>query len=86
MSEPNFNDLVKKIQEKGDFDHANLEEIDKIGKSEGFDQKTTRQAFFVARDISTLAEGEVIDGGTGSEIAKTDPKEVLQATFSKGKK
>ncbi len=84
MPETRFADLVQKIKKTGNFDHPDFAQIGSLGESEGFDKKTVREAFFVARDIKTLEESELIDGGSGEEAGKTDPDEVLQATFSRG--
>lgn len=84
MSEPNFSDLVQRIKNTGNFDHPGLDKIDVIGRKSGFDQKASREAFFVARDLRTLEESEKLDGGSGDETKRTDPRQVLEATFSRG--
>ena len=86
MSENNFDDLVRAIKGVGNFDHPDFDQIDSIGKKKGFNPGDARQAFFVARDLKTLEEAEMLDGGNGSETAKAKPSQVLATTFAKGKK
>ncbi len=85
MTEPDFSELVGRMKQTGNFDHPDMDEIDSIGKKHGAGQKTSREAFFVARDIKSLEESEKLDGGTGKESRKVDPRAILEATFAKGK-
>lgn len=79
-----FNKLVMRILGIGNFDHPDLEGIDKIGQKMGLSQRSSRQAFFVARDKKTLIESEMLDGGSGKIAKQTKNKHILDATFSSG--
>ena len=86
MAKNNLKALILRLKDVGNFDNPDFDDVDHIGKSYGFGKMESRQAFFAARDLATLGESERIDGGNGRETAKTNPLDVLEATFSRGEK
>lgn len=63
MAKGLFKSLVVRLVQLGNFDHPDFEEIDKLGAQNGVDAETARKAFFVARDVQSLVEGERLEGG-----------------------
>jgi hypothetical protein len=73
----------------GNFDHnfdspSFQDEISKVSKTYGLSLEDSGKAYFAARDVSSLIEGEKLDGGDGSTAKNLEAKDVMESTFSKG--
>lgn len=84
MSENKLRKLSSYFARRGNPDHIDMAEVDKISEQHGVDKFTGRQAFFAGRDLRTLEESETLDGGDGSETKRVSIKELIKTTFSKG--
>ena len=84
MPEDKLGKLARVFARRGNTDHLDMSRVDKIAVAHGADKLTGRQAFFVGRDLKALREGEILDGGDGSETSKVNPGDLLKATFSRG--
>ncbi|MFZ3301527.1 MAG: hypothetical protein WA152_02330 [Microgenomates group bacterium] len=83
MSEGILSSLAKLFANQGNTDHPDLEAVDSIALSKGADQLTGRKAFFAARDIRSLKESELLDGGDGSETENVDIEQLAEDTLRK---
>lgn len=62
-----LNALVDYFSNQGNFDHYDMDEVARVGKKFGVSPLDAGKAFFIAREKATLAEGELLEGGDGSE-------------------
>lgn len=62
-----LNALVDYFSSQGNFDHPDMNDVARIGKQFGVSEIDAGKAFFVAREKSSLIEGELLEGGDGSE-------------------
>lgn len=84
MAERELEDVVKYFLNRRNFDHTDMEKLDQISRELDITSFQYWQAFFVARDLSSLTENEILDGGTGTNTQSVDYHELLEATFSRG--
>ena len=84
MSEKIFSKLTNLFADKGNMDHTDMNEVDIVATKHGVDQITGRKAFFAGRDLRSLRESEVLDGGDGSEAKKVNLEDLVKTTLSKG--
>jgi len=86
---PNLLALVGRFKELGNFDHTDMDEINRIGNEYGVEPLEAAKAFFVAREQASLWESELLDGGTG-EVADNTPlygeSSIYSTLFDKQKK
>jgi len=83
MSEGILSSLAKLFASRGNSDHFDLDEVDAIATSKGTDKLTGRKAFFAGRDLRSLNEAELLDGGDGSETDKVDIEQLAEDTLRK---
>ena len=83
MSEGIFSSLAKLFANRDNPDHVDMQEVDAISASKGADKLTGRRAFFAGRDLKSLKEAELLDGGDGSETDSVDIEQLAEDTLRK---
>lgn len=83
MNNSQFSELVKLFRGRRNFDHPNVDNLSKVAKKRKVDPLETGRAFFVARDLETLEDLEKLEGGDGSEVRKTNLRELEEVNFKK---
>ena len=86
MSEGVFPKLARLFADRGNTDHVDMNQVDRVSADHGVDKVTGRKAFFAGRDLRSLRESEELDGGDGSEANKVNLRDLADTTLSKGEK